>query len=390
MSKRTLFLKLGAILLCAAVLLSCTGCFSAGYLFGYGRGDDEDDWELEERDDRDDDDDDDDDYDDDVIDNVELPLFEGVTDAYTEKADYSDYGGNASTAEFHIPQIELEGAQIDALNQRIYDEWYTDVQYSLQNIRDYGSPSISTLSYEWWLNDDILTLIIEAVYPLDDDFVLHNVYNVSLADACEVSRSDLIEMCRIDEDAFYRVAEQALGSAFYDKVYPYKDDVFYNESAESYYQQTISRENIDRSAVYLGRNGHLCLLGEGFWPIGGGSFECDIDLEDYDISPYYGEALDTTPAATESTAAATHKSGITEDEAYRIACDNWDFHEGATVTSEGIEYKLYLSANGTATGSDGTMYYHFLLRWLTPDGILSTIDWLYVNSETGACSYSIP
>ncbi len=390
MSKRTLFLKLGVILLCTAVLLSCTGCFSAGHLFGYGLDDDDDDdfLELEERDDRNDRDDDDDD-DDDVTNEIEAPLFGGVTDVYTVQSDYTDYGGNAATAEFHIPYIELEGSQIDALNQRILDDWYSEVQYSLESIQDYGSPSIGTLDYEWWTNDDILTLIIEAVYPVDDSFVFRTAYSVSIAEAREVTRDELLQVRGFDEDAFYRLAEQALGSAFYDKVYPYKDDVFYNESAESYYQRTISRENIDCSAAYLGRNGHLCLLCDGFWPVGGGSFECDIDLEDYELSPYYGEALDTEPAATEATA-AVHKSGITEDEAYRIACDNWDFYEGATVTAEGTEYKLYLSANGTATGSDGTMYYHFLLRWLTPDGILSTIDWLYVNSETGACSYSIP
>ena len=82
--------------------------------------------------------------------------------------------------------------------------------------------------------------------------------------------------------------------------------------------------------------------------------------------------------------------GITPEEAYAIACAYWDYQEGDIADETGFE--LYLVDDGT-TEHNGTTYYSFRLRWLVvgEDGSswLSTLDQVYINAQTGECSYSI-
>lgn len=77
---------------------------------------------------------------------------------------------------------------------------------------------------------------------------------------------------------------------------------------------------------------------------------------------------------------------ISPEQAYAIACEYWDYHEGDIADETGFE--LYLVDDGMIEYS-GTMYYFFRLRWLVvgEDGTawLSTVDQVYVHAETGEC-----
>ena len=83
-------------------------------------------------------------------------------------------------------------------------------------------------------------------------------------------------------------------------------------------------------------------------------------------------------------------SGISPEEAYKIACKFWGYEEGDIDDYTGFE--LFLNAEGTIE-QNGTTYYSFRLRWLVQgeDGSswMSTVDQIYVNATTGECIYDI-
>ena len=97
--------------------------------------------------------------------------------------------------------------------------------------------------------------------------------------------------------------------------------------------------------------------------------------------------------AEDHTDVTTHSINISEEEAYQIACDYWDWtlsesenDEHNSNYSEGADYELYLFYDGLYEEADGKQYYNFRMRWKVPGEIrLSTVDFLYIDAETGAC-----
>ena len=103
-----------------------------------------------------------------------------------------------------------------------------------------------------------------------------------------------------------------------------------------------------------------------------------------------------TPSETISSD-AEHSISISEEEAYQIACDYWDWtlsesenDEHNSNCSEGADSELYLFYDGLYEETDGKQYYNFQMRWKVPGEIrLSTVDFLYIDAETGECFSSL-
>lgn len=102
-----------------------------------------------------------------------------------------------------------------------------------------------------------------------------------------------------------------------------------------------------------------------------------IDGKEYWTLYYDREAEKTEPRS--------EQKQLSEDEAYKIAQDYWDYTPGMVSDETGFE--VFLTNMGTYPGSDGTDYYYFNLQWLvdgdTDGGHLSVLDTIYINSKTG-------
>ena len=77
----------------------------------------------------------------------------------------------------------------------------------------------------------------------------------------------------------------------------------------------------------------------------------EIDLDDFTLVPDYDQGLEIAT-----------KSGITEEEAYELVRDYWNFVPGTIVEETGFE--LFLNSFGSRTGSNGRTYYEIRLQWL--------------------------
>ena len=99
-------------------------------------------------------------------------------------------------------------------------------------------------------------------------------------------------------------------------------------------------------------------------------------LEDFDRVPNYDKGLEI---------GAAPGRGITEEEAYELVRDYWNFIPGTIAEETGFE--MFLTSFGSMKGSNGRTYYEIRLQWLvdgdTEWGHLSTIDVMYVDAETG-------
>ena len=183
------------------------------------------------------------------------------------------------------------------------------------------------------------------------------------------------------EDAYYERAKQVLGSDFWSNWDPTDENFgqpsfidLFNEQLE----KTISNKNIVESYPYINEKGQLCLIAKKYSLAAADFYWQDLNMSDFELSPYYESVAEKI----------THAINLTEDEAYQIACDYWNFKEGSVDEETG--FQLFLIYDGLTEESDGNNYYVFRLRWwVTERSALSTIDSLYINAETGECSYSI-
>mgnify|MGYP003307450450 CR=1 FL=1 len=315
-----------------------------------------------------------------------------VTDAYSNDCTYTTKMYNYETEKseeteitctFRIPQINLSGDVIERINAEIYNALYPIVENSVEEISEYGYPfSSEEISYRWAVNGNILSLVIlNSSAPDWGGGNVYMVYNIDISSGEEVSTASVIQAAGFSEEEYYEKAKQVLGSSFWSNWDPSNENFGHQAFVDFFNEQlkrTISNDNIDQSHPYINENGQLCIVAKKYSLAAADYYWHDLNMIEFELSPYYASEAGKI----------THAINISEDEAHQIACDYWDYSEGDVSDESGFE--LYLVYDGLLEETDGNHYYAFRLRWWVPENnMLSTVDYLYINAETGECSYSI-
>lgn len=301
--------------------------------------------------------------------------YEGelVTDAYVGeiKGEYGD-------CHFSIPRLNIAGETVESINKEIWDELYVGVLEKIQANRPYvGSEYIK---YEWAVNGNILSLWIES-HPVDWAWWDYYVYNVAISTGTPLSSEEVISAAGLTTEEYYEKVKQVLGSGYWYN-WERNNEQFYNKDfVEEFNQQlrkTISDENIRITTPFFNSSVQLCFLARVYSMAGADYYWGIHNLDDFEFLPYYAE----------DAVLLTHNVNITEDEAYKMACDYWNYVPGSLAEETGFE--LFLVYDGLIEEYDGNHYHSFRLRWLVPmeagiGNYLSTVDYLYINAETGEC-----
>ena len=277
---------------------------------------------------------------DDVKKLVSIDFDNLVSDAFS----YTD-AGESSSFEYHIPKINIDDAAIAQLNQEIYAGLEYD--HIASDIAAYGFADHSA-SYQWSVNGSILSLVTKT----DDTMAAwteYSVYNISILDGTEITDEELVSSVGLSMDDYYIKVEQALGSKYWegwDRANEQFQNNSFCEMFNAQLENTISQENLRKALPYLNSEGQLCI-----------------------IAPIY------------SMAGADYY------------CDYWDFTPGDVADETGFE--LFVSYDTTITSQNsGKTYYCYLLRWMVDAGSdtahLSTCDWVYIDAESGECSFEAP
>ena len=314
---------------------------------------------------------------DDVKKLVSIDFDNLVSDAFS----YTD-AGESSSFEYHIPKINIDDAAIAQLNQEIYAGLEYD--HIASDIAAYGFADHSA-SYQWSVNGSILSLVTKT----DDTMAAwteYSVYNISILDGTEITDEELVSSVGLSMDDYYIKVEQALGSKYWegwDRANEQFQNNSFCEMFNAQLENTISQENLRKALPYLNSEGQLCIIAPIYSMAGADYYYHELNLSDLTLIPDYKYGVEIQ----------AHAINISQEEAYQIACDYWDFTPGDVADDTGFE--LFVSYDTTITSQNsGKTYYCYLLRWMVDAGSdtahLSTCDWVYIDAESGECSFEAP
>lgn len=314
---------------------------------------------------------------DDVKKLVSIDFDNLVSDAFS----YTD-AGESSSFEYHIPKINIDDAAIAQLNQEIYAGLEYD--HIASDIAAYGFADHSA-SYQWSVNGSILSLVTKT----DDTMAAwteYSVYNISILDGTEITDGELVSSVGLSMDDYYIKVEQALGSKYWegwDRANEQFQNNSFCEMFNAQLENTISQENLRKALPYLNSEGQLCIIAPIYSMAGADYYYHELNLSDLTLIPDYKYGVEIQ----------AHAINISQEEAYQIACDYWDFTPGDVADETGFE--LFVSYDTTITSQNsGKTYYCYLLRWMVDAGSdtahLSTCDWVYIDAESGECSFEAP
>ena len=235
---------------------------------------------------------------------------EYVSDAYRETLE----SGGVSYS-YQIPKINLNYRNVTALNEEIYKKLYSGTDYwdgiqgEMENIRSGETGMYYKISYDWAVNDRILSLIINC----DDTWggTSFDIYNVSIDTGDTVSKDELLQYKAWTEDQYRETVKHALGSYFWDCYGEVIHDdrtqhgEGFLEGAKTQLAKTISAANIDAASPYLDQDGYLCAAGTVYSMAGADSYDHLFNLEEFEMSPYYSEMINLPTKGDSGTQVST-------------------------------------------------------------------------------------
>lgn len=322
----------------------------------------------------------------DVFHEGELPLIDYnnlVTEAYTET-----YTDEFETHVWRIPKIMLSGDDVEAINHEIWETMFTGAISENHEAIQHGDSFIpyGVIDYQWAVNGNTLSLFI-AKRISHTHWDEYYAYNVDIATGNKLSRDALLDAHGYSLDKYNQLAKQVLGSQFWSD-WDRTDEAFQNNDFVSWFnealQKTISQENIDQSYPYINNKGELCIIAKVYSLGGADYYWHDLNTVHFTLVPDYD-----VPVASN-----THTVNISEDEAYQIACDYWDYKPGDVSSETGFELFVEPEYGGgglRTISSTGKSYYSYRLRWLVVDikdesnTWMSTCDMIFIDAETGEC-----
>lgn len=206
------------------------------------------------------------------------PLFD---ETYTDK-----FGNEYNIA---VPKIEMPGPNIEAINRKIYNDYAANYL----SIRPTGGYiGYTSISYKWFINGDILSLVIMPVPAAGYSGQDYDVYNISIS-KCRLMTDEEVYAASGMENVDVRVAHSI--ACFAGEYYAAKNAVVNGERVSIYYgngnaadigplslfEDVLDTRNILSARPYLGRNGDLYVVGCAYTAVGSGENWGDIRVDDY-------------------------------------------------------------------------------------------------------------
>lgn len=196
-----------------------------------------------------------------------------VSDAYTYEHEGITY---------KIPQINLESEEIKQLNKEIYDEYYKLIDtHIMQPVKDGLDLTRNKITYEWAVNDDILSLWLIDCTPSNNNY--YKVCNISLTEKEILSNEDVLDQLNYDKDEYLEKTRNGLGMIAWETcskpfAHAYEKDIVL---------QTINDENIEKSDLFINNDGDLCVVGNVFSIAGANSYYHIVNLDKLEVPQEY-------------------------------------------------------------------------------------------------------
>ncbi len=185
---------------------------------------------------------------------------------------------------YAIPRINLPGAEIDVLNKEICKEFYTD------NLDESGVYQGAITDYNWYMNGNVLTLIVHRNYELE--FGDYSIYSIRINTAHVMTSEEVLAEAGLTTAEFETQVSAALGNAYCVWLEEY---IAQNPDSDEWiltqFKKTISDENAANAVPFFDENGVLCFCGNVYQIAGADCHEVLLPLSGYETSEYYDTLL---------------------------------------------------------------------------------------------------
>ena len=200
-------------------------------------------------------------------------------EALVTDAAYETFGGR----EFHIPQINLDGAA--EVNQALWATLYDGVVTPIRETwEEYGWEGYEYIRYRWQVNDGILSLVVESS-PVDWEWTDYYVYNVSALTGEPVADDAVVASAGVAAEGYAQLVREALGSAYLDGKESYIEQYGRDEFLLQQFERTVSDENVSACLPYRDETGELCVIGAVYSIAGADYYLQEIHLQSYTPNP---------------------------------------------------------------------------------------------------------
>lgn len=212
-----------------------------------------------------------------------------VTDYSSDEVVYAD-GDMECAASYNVPQINLDSAEVDAINQEIVENFGHLAEVSRNEVAEYGCMTTSgSLTYEWYVYEDILSLVIDNyAHPQATGCDDYWVYNVSISNKTEVTDDVILEVTGFTKEEYYLKAPVAMGHHYLNMCTDYEMMKEYNGFDECFYN-TIDESNVEENKLFVNTFGELQAIANIYWIAGAGMYSEKINISNYDSNEHYEE-----------------------------------------------------------------------------------------------------
>lgn len=231
-----------------------------------------------------------------------------VIDAYSYE--YSDDYGEY---EYNIPKIMLEGENVEIINDEIWDWCYENAMSDVLDIISAGtSVYLFEISYEWAVNEDILSLCVAQQW--DANVSNYKVYNVNINTGETVSKDELLSCADFSYEEYIETAKEAIGSEYlnYYDFDNYSDVSEFAEIHGNVLEKTLSDENINNALPFINNNGELCIVCVQYSSAGADIYYRVYNLESFDLNLNYLEVINSKYLFSENSVLETEQTSISE------------------------------------------------------------------------------
>lgn len=207
-----------------------------------------------------------------------------VTDAFTYTKTIKDVYDILFS--YKIPKININSDDVNEINKEINDKIISQAKKSITGIEKYnGSRGLYKINYLYYINNDILSVVIELDF--DADIVDYYTYNINTTTGAKVTNEEILKIKKLTDTQFSEKLSSAAKIKFINK-YGSKDTYKESELKEqesfyvTQYNQTISGSNckIDNNKIYLSDNQNLNVVTKIYSLAGADAYEHILNLDD--------------------------------------------------------------------------------------------------------------
>ena len=215
-----------------------------------------------------------------------------ITEAFSEEGAFTDEFDQEWIYAYHIPQLEDDTADAEAINEEIMARFGSGVQATLDSLAAAGYPETYYMDISWqshW-NGSLLSLSMKAVHWASD-MVSYQVYHYDFADGRQLTNAQVLERFAVSEGDFLSALRRAAAQRF-DAVLAPVGMPGTSASDEDFGSLCIEL-NVLRAETIAEEN--LSLDDALFFPNGDGSFTAFQPIASPAGAGWYYEALRVQP-----------------------------------------------------------------------------------------------